>query len=235
MMPIFLQQVMGFTAFQAGLIIVPAILVSGLTGVVTGRLTDLVPPALLALCALLMLTAMFYSLSTVTVLTTVGVLVGYIIIYRTCMFAVFTPLTALNVQTLEADQVRMGQGLLGVVRNIGGSLGVTVTSVFFERRRASHQLLISSEYATGTSEHGALMQALKQSLHEAGIVGEAADRTALGAIRREMDIEAIAAGFRESFLLFALFFILGCIPLVCLLTWQLLARRRGGKVPQTEG
>jgi hypothetical protein len=60
-------------------------------------------------------------------------------------------------------------------------------------------------------------------------VGEAADRMALGAIRREMDIEAIAAGFRESFLLFALFFILGCIPLVCLLLWQLVERRRGGR------
>jgi len=53
---------------------------------------------------------------------------------------------------------------------------------------------------------------------------------ALGAIRREMDIEAIAAGFRDSFLLLALFFILGCIPLLCLLVW----RRNGGKAPKLE-
>ncbi len=229
MMPIFLQQVMGFTPFQAGLIIVPAIIVSGMTGVITGRLTDLVSPPLLALGGLLMLTAVFYSLSTVTVLTTVGVLIGYIIIYRTCMFAVFTPLTALNVQTLDASQVRMGQGLLGVVRNIGGSLGVTVTSVFFERRRASHQLLLSDEYVTGTAEHGVIMQALKHALREAGIVGPTADRTALGAIRREMDIEAIAAGFRDSFLLLAMFFIVGSIPLVCLLVSRMMGRRHRGK------
>jgi MFS transporter, DHA2 family, multidrug resistance protein len=234
MMPIFLQQVMGFTPFQAGLIIVPAIIVSGLTGVVTGRLTDVVPPPLLALGGLLILTAVFYSLSTVTVLTTVGVLVGYIIIYRTCMFAVFTPLTALNVQTLEASQVRMGQGLLGVVRNIGGSLGITITSVFFERRRASHQLLAYDEYATGTAEHRAIMHTLKHTLHEGGVVGAAADRMALGAIRREMDIEAIAAGFRDSFLLLALFFIIGCIPLVCLLGSWLMERRRGGNAPKRD-
>jgi flagellar biogenesis protein FliO len=41
-----------------------------------------------------------------------------------------------------------------------------------------------------------------------------------------MDIEAIAGGFRESFLLLALFFILGCIPLLCLLVPRL-TRRRG--------
>jgi DHA2 family multidrug resistance protein len=205
-----------------------------LTGVITGRLTDLFPPPLLAMGALLVLTTVFYGLSTVTVLTTVGVLVGYIIIYRICMFAVSTPLTALNVQTLEAGQVRMGQGLLGVVRNIGGSLGVTVTSVFFERRRAAHQLLISEEYAIGTPEHSILMRALKRFLHEAGIVGEAADRMALGAIRREMNIEAIAAGFRESFLLLALFFILGSLPLVCLLASWLMEWWRSGKAPQAD-
>jgi DHA2 family multidrug resistance protein len=234
MMPIFLQQVMGFTPFQAGLIIVPAIIVSGLTGVITGRLTDLIPPPLLALGGLLILTAVFYSLSTVTVLATVGVLVGYIILYRTCMFAVFTPLTALNVQTLEPSQVRMGQGLLGVVRNIGGSLGVTITSVFFERCRASHQLLAYDDYASGTSEHSAMMQTLKQTLHESGFAGAEADRMALGAIRREMDIEAIAAGFRDSFLLLALFFTLGCIPLVTLLFSRPMERRRSGNAPKLD-
>jgi len=225
MMPIFLLQVMGFTPFQAGLIIVPAIIISGMGGVVTGRLTDVVPPPLLALSGLLILTAVFHFLSKVTVLTTVGVLVGTIIVYRTCMFAVFTPLTALNVQTLEANQVRMGQGLLGVVRNIGGSLGVTVTSVFFERRRATHQLLAYADYASGTAEHSVMLRTLRHTLHEAGMVGAAADRAALAAIQRQMDIEAIAAGFRDSFLLLALFFVLGCIPLVCLLIKPWLGQR----------
>jgi hypothetical protein len=88
--------------------------------------------------------------------------------------------------------------------------------------------LAYDEYASGTAEHSAMMHTLQQTLHEAGFVGAAAERMALGAIRREMDIEAIAAGFRDSFLLLALFFILGCIPLVSLLV----SRRRGGKAPK---
>jgi hypothetical protein len=49
-----------------------------------------------------------------------------------------------------------------------------------------------------------------------------------------MDIEAIAAGFRESFLLLALFFILGSIPLVYLLASWSVEWWRGGKSPQAE-
>ena len=124
-------------------------------------------------------------------------------------------------QALQAMKTAM-------VRNIGGSLGVTITSVFFEQRRATLQLLAYDEYASGTAEHSAMMHTLQQTLHESGFVGGTADRMALGAIRREMDIEAIAAGFRDSFLLLALFFILGCIPLVSLLV----SRQRGGKAPK---
>jgi DHA2 family multidrug resistance protein len=233
MIPIFLQQVMGFTPLQAGLIIVPAIIVSGLTGVVTGRLTDLVPPPLVAICGLLTLTTIFYAFSSITVLTTVGVLVVYIIFYRTCMFAVFTPLTALNVQILEAGQIRMGQGLLGVVRNIGASFGVTVTSVFFERRRAAHQLLAYDLYGDGPLEHQALLHDLQWSLRESGIVGPAADRTALGTLRRHMDVEAVAAGFRDSFLLLCLFFLLALIPLSCIIGRWLLERRHAGREPKS--
>jgi hypothetical protein len=116
--------------------------------------------------------------------------------------------------------------LLGVVRNIAGSLGVTITSVFFERRRAAQQLLAYDGYAVGSLEHDPTMQALKHTLREAGIIGSAADRTALGAIHREIDAEAIAAGFRDSFLLLSLFFILGCLPLLYITVRWLPGRRR---------
>ena len=56
-------------------------------------------------------------------------------LYRVCLFSIQTPVTSLNVQILGPEQIRMGQGLLGTVRNIGAALGVTVSSVIFERRR----------------------------------------------------------------------------------------------------
>ncbi len=42
--------------------------------------------------------------------------------------------------------------------------------------------------------------------------GGAADRAALLTIRRQMDVEAIAAGFRDSFLFICLCFFLSALP-----------------------
>ncbi len=220
MVPIFLQQVLGLTPLQAGLVIVPALIISGATGVATGHLSDLLPPPLVVITMMLALSIIFYSFSSVTALTAIAVIVGYVILYRICMIGTVTPLTVLTVESLETDQVRMGQGLMGVVRSIGGLLGVTMTSVIFERRRASHQLLAYQTYDSATLAHGDALRDLHLLMHRAGIMQPASDRAALGAIRRQMDLEAVAVGFQSSFLLSCVCFLLASLLMLYLFLSQ---------------
>jgi hypothetical protein len=110
----------------------------------------------------------------------------------------------------------MGQGLLGVVRSIGASFGVTVTSVFFERRRIWHQYQLYATYDSNSPAHDDTLRELRFSLHQAGVPAVTRDQEALGAIRQEMDIEAIAVSFRESFLLICLCFLLAMGPMLWL-------------------
>ena len=224
MIPIFLQQVMGFTPLQAGLIIVPALVISSMSGVVTGRLSDYISPAIIAIVALAALTGVFYLFSTVSALTTTGVLVSYIILYRICMFSIVTLMTTLNVQILPMDQVRMGQGLLGVVRNIGGSLGVTITSVLFEHQRVRHELSAYHSYDAASLAHFTTLNNVKSYLHAAGMTGAAADTAALRAIRQQMEVEAIAAAFRDSFLMISIAFVLASMPLAWIILRRLYTR-----------
>ncbi len=220
MVPIFLQQVMGFTPLQAGLVLVPALIISSISGVISGRLSDFMSPAGVAIGSIFALTSVFYLFSSVTSMTTVTVLAGYIILYRVCMFSTLTAITALNVKVLPEDQVRMGQGLLGVVRNIGASLGVTVASVLFERRRVWHQLSAYDSYNEASASHLDTVGEIKSYLHDAGIMGEAADRATLRLIRQQMNVEAIASGFRDNFLMICISFFLASFPL-----WWLAMRR----------
>ncbi len=214
MIPIFLQQVMGYTPLQAGLIIVPALVVSAFGGTLSGRLSDLISPRLLIICALLALIGVFRLFSSVSALTTAGVLVAYVILYRVCLFSINTPITALNVRILEADQVRMGQGLLGMIRNIGAALGVTVTSVIFERRRTAHQLMAYTGYDAFSPEHTEASHDIAQFLHDAGINESEIGAMTLRTLRRQMDTEAIAAAFRDSFFAIGFCFLLAMLPML---------------------
>jgi hypothetical protein len=146
------------------------------------------------------------------------------------MDTVGIPITALTMQTLGPEQARMGQGLLGVMRSIGSSFGVAVTSVFFERRRAWHQFQAYTAYDNVSPAHEATLGELRLSLHHAGVGETLVDQEALGIIREQMDIEAIALGFQESFLFICLCFLLAIGPMLCLLS-----RRITAQSPVTEG
>ncbi len=214
MIPIFLQQVMGFSPLQAGLIIVPALVVSAFGGTLSGRLSDIISPRLLILLGFSALIIVFRLFSSVSALTASGVLIGYIMLYRMCLFSINTPLTALNVRIHKADQVRMGQGLLGMVRNIGASLGVTVSSFIFERRRAHHQLLAYTTYNAASPEHTDTAREIARSLRSSGLTDAEIGNATLRTIRRQMDMEAVAAGFRDSFFAFGFCFLLAMLPML---------------------
>jgi DHA2 family multidrug resistance protein len=199
---------------QAGLIIVPALIVAAVGGTVSGRLSDVMSPRLMVLLALLLLTGVFQLLSTVSILTTSGVLVSYIILYRVCLFSIQIPMTSLNVQILAPEQIRMGQGLLGTVRNIGAALGVTVTSVIFEHRRMTYQLLSYAAYDSASVEHLPTVQAIEQVLRGAGIGETELPAMALRTLQQQIDLEALATGFRDSFFIISFCFLLAMVPLI---------------------
>jgi DHA2 family multidrug resistance protein len=214
MIPIFLQQVMGYSPFQAGLIVVPALAIAAVGGTLAGRLSDLFSPRLMVWLALGLLTVVFQLFSMVSAFTTSGVLIGYIILYRVCLFSIETPMTSLNVEMLEPDQMRMGQGVLGTVRNIGAALGVTITSVIFEHRRIAHQLLLYSAYNVASPEHLYTVREVEHVLRSAGMHGTDIPAMALRAIRQHIDIEAVAAGFRDSFFAMSVCFLLSMLCLI---------------------
>jgi hypothetical protein len=174
----------------------------------------MISPRLMVLTALCLLTGVFQLFATVSALTTAGTLAVYIILYRVCLFSIQTPVTSLNVQILGPEQIRMGQGLLGTVRNIGAALGVTVSSVIFERRRAYHQLLFYTDYNSASADYLPTVRAIADTLHNAGIVEAEIPTMTLGALRQQIDTEALAAGFRDSFFMISFFFLLAIVPLL---------------------
>lgn len=216
MIPIFLQQVMGFSPLHAGLVIVPALIISAFGGTISGRLSDWFSPRLLIVIALLALAVVFRLFSTVAATTTASVLMSYIIFYRVCLFSINTPLTTLNVRILTDDQVRMGQGLLGTVRNIAASLGVTMSSVLFERRRSHHQLLSFVNYDVTSPEHGETLREIGLSLRKAGINEDFIGPMSLTALRQHINLEATASGFRDTFFAIGFCFLLAMIPMLCI-------------------
>ena len=98
---------------------------------------------------------------------------------------------------------------------------MTVTSVFFEQRRARHQLWGYNAYDAGAPDHQATLGRLQDTLTQEGIEGTTTNRMALRAIQRQLDVEAIAAGFRDSFLFVCVCFLISALPMLWLMARRL--------------
>ena len=83
------------------------------------------------------------------------------------------------------------------------------------------------DYNDASTTHGATLDEVKRYLLQAGIVGGTADWAALRTIKRHIDTEAIAAAFRDSFLMISVSFLIASLPLI----W--IAARRYGSAPQS--
>jgi hypothetical protein len=88
--------------------------------------------------------------------------------------------------------------------------------VFFERRRTWHQHQLYTTYDSDSPAHDATLDELRLALHQAGAPAATQDQEAMGAIRQELDVEALAVSFRESFLLICLCFLLAMGPMLWL-------------------
>jgi hypothetical protein len=73
-------------------------------------------------------------------------------------------------------------------------------------------------YDNSSPAHLATLQELRRLLHNAGMTGAAVEQTALRTIRRQIDTEAIAAGFHGSFLFACACFLLAILPMVLILS-----------------
>jgi len=140
--PLFLQSLLGYTAFDAGLSVTPrglgAVVAISVVGVLVNRIN---PKILVAFgFAMLGLSSLLLSRLTLQIALTSIVIPNLISGFGTS--CVFVPLTALAVDTLSNEQIGNAAGLQNLVRNVGGSIGLSYASTMLQRYAQVHQAMM---------------------------------------------------------------------------------------------
>lgn len=143
--PLFLQSLLGYTAFDAGLSVTPRG-VGSLVGVfLVGALVSRVNPKTLVGVGFALLALASFQLSRLTLQMSMSSMVVPNIIAGLGTSAIFVPLTTLSIGTLSNEQMGNATGLQNLVRNIGGSVGLSFVSTMLERYAQSHQAMMVAQ------------------------------------------------------------------------------------------
>jgi DHA2 family multidrug resistance protein len=144
MLPLFLQLLMGYTALDAGLTVSPRGLgVLGALGFV-GFLVRKVNLRLLLAFGFTILGMSCFLLSRLTLEVSMSNIVLANVLTGFGMGFIFVPLTTLSLSGLRNDQMGSGTGIQNLMRNVGGSIGISWLSTMLARRAQAHQVFMAA-------------------------------------------------------------------------------------------
>jgi DHA2 family multidrug resistance protein len=132
-LPVFLQNLLGYTAWDTGKVILPGAIASALTMAAMGRLGQrLDARPLITLGVLLFLWSMWLHYHFTTA---IGMhdLFWPMILRGVGLGFIFVPLTGVAVADLRPAQLAQGTGLFNLSRQLGGSFGIAVTATLLAR------------------------------------------------------------------------------------------------------
>jgi DHA2 family multidrug resistance protein len=138
-LPLFYQELLGYTAFTAGLAVAPRGLGAICGMPVIGYLSNKVDPRYLLTFGfgVFGLTTLYFG--SITLGISPSTLFLPILITGFGLSFVFVPINTAAYGTLRNDQIGNASGLFNLMRNVGGSIGISIATTLLTRRSDAHQ------------------------------------------------------------------------------------------------
>ncbi|HLQ30357.1 MAG TPA: DHA2 family efflux MFS transporter permease subunit [Ktedonobacteraceae bacterium] len=170
--PIYLQNLRGQSAFEAGLILLPQALASMVSVVVGGRLVDRIGVRAVMIPGLLILAIATWQLTSITLYSPFWWLQSLLVLRGLALGLTVQPLTVFGLSEIKPRQLGQASSLNTVMRSVSSSLGIAVLATLVQAQSKIHYAHLV-EMVTPSSPLGQLVPRL-----EALFVARGADLTA---------------------------------------------------------
>ncbi|MGR4867365.1 DHA2 family efflux MFS transporter permease subunit [Variovorax sp. LARHSF232] len=207
LLPLWLQQHMGYTATQAGMAMAPvgllAIVLSPMVGMTVGKVDPrrYATFSFLVFALVLWMRAGFNTQADFTTIMIPTVVQGI------AMAFFFIPLVTITLSGLSPDRIPAASGLSNFLRITGGAIGTSVTTTLWENRATLHHAQLVESVNLGNG-------AATSAISGLGASGFSADQV-LAQLNRMVDQQAFMLATSDIFYASAVLFIM-LIPLVWL-------------------
>ena len=126
LLPIYLQNILGLSTLQTGLMLLPGGLVMGLCAPFVGRLYDKHGPTVLLVPGAILVSLVLWSLTRVDENTPFGWLLASHLAFSIGLALMFTPLFSASLGSLQPKLYSHGSAVIGTVQQVAGAAGTAL-------------------------------------------------------------------------------------------------------------
>ena len=138
LLPLWLQQYMGYTATLAGWVLAPVGLLAIVLTPVVGRFVDRVDPRILVTISFAVFSLVLFMRADFNTNATIGTLMLPTVIQGAGMATFFIPLVSISLSGLRPERIPAASGLFNFARITAGSFGTSITTTLWDRRATLH-------------------------------------------------------------------------------------------------
>ena len=149
-LPLYYQEILGYTAFTAGLVVGPRGIGAFLGSPVVGFLGSRIDSRKLMTAGFLGFAICAFIFGTVDLDIGPYTLLVPIVITGFALAFVFVPLATMSTSTIPVQEMGNATGLFNMLRNIGGSIGIAMATTALIRRADLHQTYLG-EHLTSSA------------------------------------------------------------------------------------
>jgi len=214
--PQLVQEVLGYTAEQAGLALTLGGIVTLFTMPLAGILSGYVQPRILMGCAFAVEALAMWHMSHFATTVTFSQIALARMWQGAPIPFLFVPLISAAYVGVPGAKTNRASAMISVGRNLGGSIGISLVQALLARRQQFHQarLVLGLQPLNPVYAHG--IHALTRTLAARGAPPAAASRMAIGALYRMVQRQADMMAFNDVFWVLAIFIVL-TLPTIFLL------------------
>ncbi|MCI4397847.1 MAG: DHA2 family efflux MFS transporter permease subunit [Acidobacteria bacterium] len=217
MLPLFVQNLLGYTATWAGLVLSPGGIASLFAMVFVGNLIGKVDTRFLVVVGV------FMNILSLWLLWSINLGVDFQYVMWSRIFQgfglgfLFVPITTAAYTRIQATQMGDATGLFNLLRNEGGSVGIALSATLLSQRAQFHQTRLVENLTPLNPVYQERLNALTQGLFlRSGHSAYSSGQLALGIVQGELQRQAVLMAFVDVFFVLTLVFVM-LLPFIFLL------------------
>ncbi len=213
LLPLYLQNSLGYTAFQAGLVFLPLGIIQAFVSPIAGRLTDKINPKYMVMSGIVLLAWSLYAYGFFSLQTESAEIEFPLYVRAVALGLVFIPLSAVSLLNIPKHKIAQASGLFNTIRQVGGSFGVALLGSLLTRRTIFHMQAFSQTVdASSPAFQNTLVHTKNFVMHSVG--GSPAEITARAKalIALNLSSQSFIQGVNDDFLVAAVLTLVLVIP-----------------------
>lgn len=217
LLPLYLQNALGYTALQSGAVFLPVGIIQGVIAPLTGIVADRTNPKIPIIIGTLLLVASFTILSRLSFLTELQYVMISLYLRGLSMGMIFTSLSAVSLFNIPKNKMAQASSVLNTLRQLGGSLGVAIMTTILTSRITYHTQIYgealqanSQPFRNTVSHLGNYIQ-----LH-LGVTHASASKLGEQVLVSHVKTQGYIEGINDVFLVAAIIMLVELVPVIFL-------------------